>query len=466
MNQFANTVLTDVQISYTENGAITNENSGNALTDIFFLIGSKTKTPEEMYRLFEVLYGQNKELALRTLFWGRDIRGGAGRRDNFQNILLNLEKNRPDLLVKILPLIPEYGRWKDLWIFKTAEIQNEVFKVYEAGLLNPATAGLAAKYAFRKGAIAAKFRNYMKLSPKNYRKMIVGLTNVVETQMCAKEWGDINYEHVPSVASARYAKAFGRNDQQRYVAYLNSVERGEAKINASSIYPHDVLRTLSKTSQVQWDSLPNYMDGRRVLPMVDVSGSMCELVDGATTAMDIAIALGLYASEKNCGDFKDLVMTFTDVPRLMKLSGDLISRNTQIRQSVGYNTNIQAAFDRILEHGKKYNVPNSEMPEILLVLSDMEFDENAGFGWNMTSHDLTVEKFKQAGYSIPNIVYWNIVGRVGNVPVTSGTPNTALVSGYSPAIMQSILTCKTVTPIDIALAAVMKDRYDLVKTIL
>ena len=222
-------------------------------------------------------------------------------------------------------LIPEIGRWDDLLVLFGTPWEKDALDIIEAGLA--CQDGLCAKWMPRKGLNAKKIREHIQLTPKQYRKLLVGMTQVVESAMCAKTWENINYEHVPSKAMQVYAKAFARNDMTRFASYKAALTRGEVKVNASAVYPYEVVALLQRDSQLaeaQWKALPDYLEGsdERLLAVVDVSGSMGCPAGGYTTSgksssvtcMDVAISLGVYVSQRLEGVFKDSFITFTDRP--------------------------------------------------------------------------------------------------------------------------------------------------------
>ena len=316
----------------------------------------------------------------------------------------------------------------------------------------------------------------MQMSPKQYRKTLVNMTNVVETKMCAKEWDTIEFGKLPSVASARYQKAFGKNAYESYSAYIQSLVKGEAKINAGAVYPYDVTKSLThgnaKVANEQWKALPNYMEGANdmILPVVDVSGSMSSPAGSSktVTCMDVAISLGLYISERNEGPFKDSFITFSSNPQLQVLSGTLSDRYAQMASSDwGMSTNLEATFKLILDQATKHKLSQDEMPNKILILSDMEFNSATGGGgwrndarsWNPTAQQMIEKMYNDAGYKMPQIVYWNIQSRNGGVPVAFDTQGTALVSGFSPAIMTSLLGGDIESPQQIMDKTILSERY-------
>lgn len=317
-------------------------------------------------------------------------------------------------------------------------------------------------------AQASAIRNYLGLTPKEYRKLLVENSNTVEQLMCSKNWSAIDYSKLPSKAMSDLMKAFSKNDKDRFGAYLASLEKGEAgvKINAGAVYPYDIVKNMrlgnSRGANAQWDALPNYMEGNseRLLPMVDVSGSMDSPAGNNpnVSCMDVAISLGLYISERNVGPFKDAFITFTSSPSLQYLKGSLSERFAQIKGPVGYNTNIEAAFKMLLTKAIEGNVSQSEMPTMILVLSDMEFDCSNVRGF--TAQEMVEASYAKAGYQMPKIIYWNLASRGDkNKPVHFDKNGTCLVSGFSPSILTNLLSGKEMSPLAMMLSVINSERY-------
>ena len=336
----------------------------------------------------------------------------------------------------------------------------------------------AAKWLPRKGKVANSIRNYLKVSPKVYRKTIVNLTNVVETSMCSKDYSDVDYSKLPSLAMSRYQKAFQRNDSEKYEEYKQSLIKGETKINAGAIYPYDIIQTLrfsdsNTIANEQWKALPNWMEGssERILPVVDVSGSMGVEVGGNPnlTCMDVAISLGLYISERNEGDYKDAFITFSEEPKLQILSGSLEERYSQLKRSDwGMSTNIEKVYSLILKQAKENNIPQDMMPTKILILSDMQFNEATCEGWGKeskwvtTSQELVEKMYEESGYKLPKIIYWNLNASISNFPVEFDKMGTALISGLSPSILKSILGGDVMTPEAIMIKTIDSERYNII----
>jgi len=468
----------------TQNLCLTNSTSSSDCVDLFFTIGSMRSSineeskMRELIIMFERAFNENPLIAMKILFWARDIRGGAGEREIFKKITRHLAKNKTDVMLKNLTIIPEYGRFDDLFALFSTPAEKATIDYLVAVLLGDSEMkSLCSKWMPRLGGkvskedklIANKVRVAMGLSPKEYRKLLVKNTNVVETAMCRKDWRSIDYQKIPSLAMSRYMKTFTKHDNERFQSYIEAVESGEAKINTGAIYPYDLIKSLRKAGNdnavnTQWDNLPNYLEDNdeKMIPMVDVSGSMEQMISGSVDAMDVAISLGIYVSERLEGPFKDHFITFTSQPTLQRLSGRLSDRYNQVRGPVGYNTNISAAFEMLLNSAVRDGVSPEDMPSKILIISDMEFDSYAITGTDSSTFEMIKHKYKEAGYEMPNIIFWRVdVKAVGNFPVKFDTNNTALISGFSPSIMKSILG-GDMNPYSIMLKTIGDERYSQV----
>ena len=469
MNTFVNAVQN--QSARTENGMLARKGTANACVDLFFKAGASRG--QDITKQFVAALVENEDVALRIALWLRDVRGGAGERELFRQIVKYLEKNRPELATKLLPKIPEVGRWDDVLVFETDVLKHKAFTMLGDALREKN--GLAAKWTPRKGVLAMEIREFFGMSPKFYRKSLVEMTKVVEQDMCAKNWDAINFSHVPSVASARYKKAFFRNTE-KYAEYVASLVKGDdpkVKVNAGAVYPHDVLKGVVGRNQFnfnkteldlivkQWEALENFIGDANVLPLVDVSGSMTTSVgnNSNVSCLDVAVSLGLYLADKNVGKFKDTFLTFSGSPELLHLKGNIVQKCQQmVKSNWDMNTDLVKAMDKILKTAVEGNVSQEEMPQMLLILSDMQFDQCAKF--DDSAMKMINRKFESAGYNVPAIVFWNLRA-ADNVPAKFDQRGVALISGFSPSIMKAVLSGDTeqFTPEGIMLKAVMSDRY-------
>jgi len=454
-NQILQNKIEESEIkTYTTNGAEAYSTTLDLVLDFFFKAGALRNVDENsIIQIFSLAFNENPLKALKILFWARDVRGGAGERRLFRIIVKFLGDNYPEILSKNLHLFSKYGRWDDLFCLIDTKVQDDVLKLISEGLKN--NDGLLAKWLPRKGNLAKIFRQSLKLTPKEYRKTLVNLSNTVEQLMCSNQWNNIDYQKVPSIAISKYSAAFLRHSAEKYNEFLTLVEKGEAKINASSIMPHDIIKSLKRdpvTANTQWKALPDYIGDSKenFICVCDVSGSM----DGLP--LDVCVALGIYLSEKNNGIFKNAFITFSSTPQLQYLTGtNLLEKVTQLENAEWETgTNLQAVFDLVLNTAVKNNVPESDMPTTILIKSDMQFDSCVTGG---TGLDMIRKKYSDNGYNMPNVIFWNLDAK-SNVPAKFNEEKIALVSGFSPAIMKSILG-GDITPINVLNRTIESERY-------
>lgn len=485
MNTFVKNINTETNIARTQNGMKALNSTTSSCVDLFFKIGASRG--QKVGPLFLTAYAENSDHALRIAQWARDVRLGAGERQLFRDIMLDVEKYNVDSVMALIKKVPEIGRWDDLLVeFTTTSVRHAAFNLIKEALDN--NNGLTAKWMPRQGAKARELREYFGWTPKYYRKRLVELTKVVESQMCAKNWDGIDFNKVPSLAGSRYKKAFNRHTPKyaEWTTKLVSTDpevKKTVKVNAGAVYPYDVLKgmlipqygvshSLTKAEldnvTAQWDALPNFMDGKSILPIVDVSGSMGNFgyhqknTITNITPFEIAMSLGLYVSDKSQGAFKDVYIAFSETSKLYNLKGNIVDKiDTIAKTPFSYsNTNLHAAFENILTHAVNNKVPETDMPQIILIMSDMQFDSCAKY--DDSAIQMIRRKYNDAGYEMPQTVFWNI-NASDNVPVTVNAKGVALVSGFSPSIIKSILSCdiEEITPTGMMLKTIMSDRYAL-----
>lgn len=441
----------------TENNAVTNSTTLNNVLDLFFLAGATRNILEADIEIkLQKAWMENKKQTLKLIFYAGDIREGLGERRFFRIALKWLEKNYKNCLEQIIDLVPLYNRWDSLF-----HLDNE--KILELVNNNLSNFSLLAKWMPRKHNkkfkdFRKKFQKKYNLNDAEYRKLIVKASKTVEQQMSAKEWDKINYEHVPSIASNKYRKAFNTNDANRYQEYIEAVQKGEKKINASAIFPYDIYRAIKRGDNeqaiiAQWNALPNYLEGinEKILPICDVSSSM------SGTPMDMSVSLGIYFSERNNSIFKDGFITFSDNPKLKILKGTLIEKVRQLERAEWLaSTNFEKVFDVILTKAKEGSVKEEDMPTTLLCISDMEFNEASGD--NKTNFEVIKQKYLESGYKFPRLVFWNVNARqTNNMPIQKND-KAVLVSGATPSIIKNILSCE-IDPIKVMKKTLNSERY-------
>lgn len=454
--------------STTEKGAVTHSTSLDSCVDLFFQAGaSRGMAAHIIIMLFERAYAQDRNLALKILFWARDARGGAGERRFFQIVMKHVSEKYPDVFDQMIIHIPEFGYWKDVFVIETPDENN--LNWLSIQLEESDNKNLLAKWFPRKGPWFVAMHRYLKITPKEFRKKLVGMTKVVETIMCNREWSAIKYEQVPSLAMNKYRTAFYKRDEIRMKSYIEAVHAGTAKINASVIFPHMLYKAMNRDNEraveAQWNALPDYMNGttERILPVCDVSGSMDGWMDGLPMA--VSVSLGIYISERNKGIFKDAFITFSEQPQMHYLKGSLAQRMRQLNTAPwGGTTNLQGTFDLILNSAIRENLTQEDMPTKILIISDMEFDSANGYSRGMTNLDVIRAKYQAAGYMMPEIIFWNVASRSGsNSPAQTRDKGIGLVSGFSPSILKTILQGQVYGPVQLMMDTIDTERYACIK---
>lgn len=515
MNQLIKALKNEMNYTTTENGATALHSTQNACLDAFGSLGAMKNSPEEdIIRTFSLAFNENREYAMRMLFYMRDIRGGQGMRRVFRVIIKWLAEAAPDYIVHNLSNILYYGRGDDILYLLDTSIQTDVvnwafaqLKTDYKNFKNGLGVSLLAKWMPSENTSSKETRRYATIfrkgfgwKSKYYRQFLSKMRkaiNVTEVKMSARDWTNIEYEAVPAKASLKYADAFMRHDENGYMGYLKDVATGNAKVNAASLFPVDIVHKCLNESNpklkdrllwdAMWNALPNYCTDTEEtgICVVDTSGSM------HGTPIEVAISLGMYCADKCHGPFKNHFITFSECPQLVEISGhDIVEKAKNIcRANWNMNTNFEAVFDLILNTARKYHTPADQMPKKLYVISDMQFDEaRSEYYWNYRNHkqpfmQLMRQKYEAAGYEMPTIVYWNVrASKCGMFQDTFEGENCCMVSGYSPSLFKSIVegtiyeeiitvnskgevkvsTKATVNPIDVMLAAIMNERYDQV----
>lgn len=457
----------------TENLAITNKSSKNYLLDFYMLGGSlRNRTPDDIIRIFELAKAKDKLRTLKCLFYIGDIREGLGERRTFRILLKHIAYNYPKLLEDNMYLIPYYNRWDSLFeLFETPLEEAALAAIgcqLASDLLSDEPSLLAkwlpsvnasSKITKKRGIKVAK---YLKLGGKNasdltniikYRKTLKLLReklNVVECKMARNEFNKIDYSKVPSIAANRYSEAFLKKDKNRYVEYIENLINGNAKINASVLFPHyivgEILEKQYKLNTVkkiilekQWNSLPDYCSGKDISALVvaDVSGSMYG------TPISVAVAMALYMSEKIEGPYKNKFITFSREPELIEIVGDnIVEKAINISKAKwGMNTDIEKVFDLILEVAVRNNLPKESLPKYLYIISDMEFDSASKQYENdkETLFKIIKNKFDEKGYAMPRLIFWNVDARSTQSPMTTDENGWLAVSGFSQNIFKALM---------------------------
>ena len=322
---------------------------------------------------------------------------------------------------------------------------------------NKTLQGIVAKWMPRKNSQYGKVVRYMRSngfinSYSEYRHQIVSLTNVVEQNMSAKEWDGINLEHVPSIAMKKYKKAFHRHNILK--PFVEKVVAGEAKLHAKRLFPYDIVKEIMNSGiarsamndtnrqllNEQWKGLQQLDDlpkDFRAIPIIDVSGSMTM---PNNIPMSVAIGIGLFMAENNPNEtFRNYFITFSERPEFQKITGaDIVEKvKNTMNAPWGMNTNLEAVFKMILRKAVDDRVPESEMPTIVLIVSDMEFDQATKI--NQNAIEMIKTQYAEANYTLPTICFWNVNGRSQNIPAQMNDNGVSLISGASKNVINFVL---------------------------
>ena len=480
----------ELDVSVTENGARGHATSGSLIVDFNFMASSmRAWSGDEIRDCFLEVYHDDPLLALRWLFYARDIRMGMGERRLFRECYKVLPV---PAAVANLTNIPFYGRWDDLvslFGVMGSVVDEVVVRIVSAqldmDLLSMERGGpvsLLAKWMPSENAssmesrrLARKLAKALDLSFKEYRKTLSslrGYIDVVESRMCSGDWSGIDYEKVPSMANLRYADAFMRHDYDRRARYLSRVSNGDVDFNMSVASPVDVVhryvgRHRSPDEQddvleLAWKSLSDvFVDD--VLVVADGSGSMTWNLSGVLP-LTVANSLALYTAEHNSGEFRNHFITFSSHPRLIRIPEDA-TLYEKLRIMSRYmecsSTNIEAVFDLILDAAVNNEMTQDDMPGSVLVISDMEFNQAVSGGPDRTLFDEIKSKYKAHGFVMPRLVFWNVSSRTGTIPVRTNNMGVALVSGYSQNTLKMVMSDK-LDPYDVLVETLMSPRYDRV----
>lgn len=490
--KFVEAMQYDTNWTKTENGADALKSTTNALLDLFGVIGAlRTRNDREVIDLFSKAFVEDKLLAMKMSFYARDVRnGGLGERKVPRVIWEYLALNYPDIMEKNMEFVPHFGRWDDLFIFIDTNLEKAMWytigKQWNEDVRNMIAGepiSLMGKWlksinasSRETVAIAKKTAKALGLSEVEYRKSLSAFRkylDIVECKMSRKEFDKITYKAVPSKAMMIYRSSFARNDNEGFTSYIESLVKGETKINASTLFPYEILGKMTGGSgmtiyrkdevlEAQWKALPNYVSGENnVIVMADTSGSMM----GQPILSSLGLAM--YFAERNKGAYKDVFMTFDSRPSFVTLKGDSLFERIKNVKSINANTNLEAGFQLILDVALKNKISNDEMPKALVIISDMEFDQATRTDWgsnknNMTFYDAMKSKFEKNGYEIPNVIFWNVQSRQNVFHAFSDYKGVQLASGQSPSVFMSIMKNIGLNPVEAMVNTLSNPAYDCI----
>ena len=477
--EFVNHLSNGMNVAYTENGAQARATTNSNVLDLFSKIGALRNGvgAGNSLSLFRKAFSENPLLTLKALFWARDIRGGAGERETFKIFMKDLVKSGfTSVIKKNLHLIPEYGRWDDLWMFlDEKELKNDVIQLVKNKLKEDSVSknpSLLAKWLPSENTSSKETVRYAKIiieglgiTPRQYRKILSKLRNdlnIVEKNLTQKKYSNIVYEHVPSRASLLYKKAFTRHDQVRYTTYLQKVLSGEKKINSAALFPYEIVKkytgiyAIDATLEALWKNLPNYIQNSDdSLVVADVSGSMQGI------PMDVCISLALYIAERNHGCWKDKFITFSENPSIQSVIGNTLFERIRnlSRAHWGMSTNIEKVFDILLKTGKENHLPKDKMIKKVIIISDMEFNQASGRIDEKTLFQTIKKKWEKEKYEMPELVFWNVRASREQYPMAMGDGHFTYVSGSSPAICRYMFTNVRKDAYELMLEVLESERY-------
>ena len=497
MNKFINGLVDATNIGYTENGAIKRNTTKSDLLDMFAMGGAyRTRSDEDVILLFKKAYEENPVYALKCLFYLRDVRGGQGERRFFRVCTKWLANYDTEAMRRNLRYVPMFGRYDDLYVFVGTALEKDAFELMKNQLaldVSCKTPSLLAKWlksentsSQKSRELANKTRIAFGMNHKQYRKTLSILReriNVLERLMSENRWDEIEFDKIPSRAGMIYKNAFARHDIERMKqdptvqSYADFAKDNTTKVNAKALYPYECVAeaikvmcngwygyysqpSMDDTNRLMvnkyWDNLSEYFNSATFngMAIVDTSGSMCG--SNADAPINVAISLGMYCAEKAKGPYNGHFITFSSDPTFVKIEGvdfcDKVYRMSQANW--GGSTNVEAAFDLMLDVAVKNHLSQDEIPENLIIISDMEFNSCVTSGTRSTScwggcggvkdtlFEAMAKKWASYGYKMPHLVFWNCQARQNNIPMIGNGP-VSYVSGMSPSIFETIMSGKT-----------------------
>lgn len=488
---FAEAIKNEQKWTRTENGAVALNTTGTALLDLFSTIGAlRSRHPMNIETMVEEAYKEDALNTVKCIFYARDVREGLGEREVPRIALNYLARKHPEAIIKNIHLISEYGRWDDIYCLIDTPVEDKVWNVVHTQLKEDLknmkenkpisllgkwlksidTSSKKSRNLGRRTAEKLNWTDYRYTDWRKYRpyqrllSVLRSYIKVVEKNMCANEWDMIDYESVPSRALMIHGGAFDKHDKVRYNEFINKVEKGEAKINAGTLYPYDLIsRYLSyygqlsdkdETVEAIWNNLPNYVEeGTNAIVIADTSGSMLG------RPLNSSIGLAIYFAERNTGAYHNLWMNFSNTPYWRQLKGNTLHEKIRNigQHNFSGNTNLKKAFELVLETAINNNVSREDMPKSLIIISDMEIDYCGDRNW--TFYDKMKAEFANYGYEIPQIIFWNVDSRHDVFHADSKRKGVILCSGQSTTTFKTLVNTISMTPTEYMMKVLGSDRY-------
>jgi hypothetical protein len=519
-NKFLNGLTNATNFTYTENGAVTHRTTKSDLLDMFAMgAAMRKRTNEDVILMFRKAFAENPTYALKCLFYIRDVRGGQGERRFFRVCMKDLAVQHTDAVLRNLKYIPEFGRWDDLYVFVGTPVEDAAFALIKEQLaldVSCKTPSLLAKWLKSENTSSVESRKlgnitrvHLGMTHKQYRKTLSILRdkiNVLERLMSENRWDEIEFDKIPSRAGMIYRNAFARHDIERMKSekevqsYADFAKDTTKKVNAKALYPYECVAEAAKmmhcwgsynwgsripatgdTERLMvnkyWDNLENYFNKSTFngIAVVDTSGSMTG--SEASAPINVAISLGMYCAEKSVGPFAEHFITFSSHPELVKVEGvDFCDKVRRVAGADwGMNTNVEAVFDLLLDTAIRNGCSQDEIPQNIIVISDMEFDRCAtcgpavSSGWRRggdyisdkaTLFERIAQKWAAHGLNLPHMIFWNVDARQNNIPMLGNGP-ISFVSGFSPSIFETIMSGKT--GYDMMMEKLDSERYSVIQ---
>lgn len=439
----------------TEKGALAHSTTGDKVLNMFALGASyRGRTDNEVRDLVDDAWNDDKDLALRALFYIGDIRGGQGERRFLKVALKYLAKKDPETIKKILPLVPVYSRWDIMLEFIGTPLESDALEVMAKQFVEDWENAKEGKPI----SLLAKWLP----SPgtKSQKQLAI---------LIAKAFMN---------SFMNYQKAFEKHTPEKMEEFRKKVEKGEAVVKSATLYPYEILYKMRKTFdnneltllQNAWDNLPNYVgEDKRGIAVIDTSGSMTSNIGNTEVEiLDVATALGIYLSERLTGPYKDHYITFSETPIFGKLKGHTVAQKAKNMRMINQNTHIKKVFDLILEIAVRNKVKQADMPTHLYIFSDMEFDQAQGYNsywsrgvetFNKTLFEIIKEEYRKEGYETPKLIFWNLDARNDQYPVREDESGAALVSGFSPSILKNVMMSNLSSPKELMIEVLDSPRY-------
>jgi len=432
----------------TANGATTFKSSGDALVNLFFQIGASRNNVGVAKKLFDTAMADDIQKATAILCYARDARNGMGERNIFRVLIKELIVSDVNLARKVLNIVPELGRFDDLESFFGTSLEDDAVNVWVTAL--KADNALAAKWCDRTNK---PIQRALGMNEARLRKFLskIRKDTIVETAMCDNKWDSIAYNKIPSLAGVRYSKCFNKHDELRYTTFMADKN---TKVNGSVNYPYNVYQLYKSgnaddAASKYWKNLKQLNISGNILCIVDVSGSMACPASGKVSCMDVSISLGTFLSQQIKGHFHNKLITFSDDPCIVSIPdseniGEVFGFVERI--DWGGSTNLNATFTKLLAEAIKFKVKPKDMPSMLLILSDMQFNSTSNYA---TLYENMKEKYALAGYTAPSVTWWNLNSAGNNFPVMKDEKGCCLVSGFSPRVLEAIVGAEEFTPISV-----------------